>query len=74
MLSIKGNTIIKDISLLNSLINIKPKDINIKIYSIDHTGPNRYEGGDHLGFFNFEYHCLVSICSEESKSDSLYYH
>ena len=48
MLSIKGNTIIKDISLLNSLINIKPKDINIKIYNIGYTVPNRQEGGDHL--------------------------
>jgi len=54
MLSIKGSTIIKEISPLNTLENRKPKDININIYSTDHTGPNNHEGGAHEGLLVFK--------------------
>lgn len=49
--NIKGNTIIKPISPFNHLLNTEPKEMNINIYSTDHTGPNNQEGGAHDGLF-----------------------
>ena len=51
--NIKGNTTIKLISPFNNLLNTEPKEINIKIYSKDHTGPNNQEGGAHEGLLVF---------------------
>jgi len=53
ILSRKGNTTIKPISPFNNLLNTEPKEINIKIYSKDHTGPNNQEGGAHEGLLVF---------------------
>jgi hypothetical protein len=54
-LIIKGSVCRKVNFPLKAFTNIKPKEMNIKIYKIDHTGPKTQPGGAHLGFFKSEY-------------------
>ena len=54
-LIIKGNVCRKVNFPLKAFTNTKPKEINIKIYKIDHMGPKTQLGGAHLGFFKSKY-------------------
>lgn len=62
---INGKTTINDNCFCQAMMKTLPKETKIKTYSTDHTGPNRYDGGDQEGLINCEYQLYVCI-------DSLY--
>lgn len=60
-LSRNGNAIIRGISFCQVIKNTLPKDKRIKMYKKVQTGPKSHDGGDHDGFFSFEYQLYAFI-------------
>ena len=46
--------------LSNPSLQTKNKEIPIKTYNVDHTGPNNQFGGDHTGLARAAYHVVIS--------------
>jgi len=61
MLRIKGKRTIKGSFFCINNKTTLPKEIIIRTYKNDHTGPNSQEGGDQDGLINCEYQLLEFI-------------
>jgi len=59
ILSMNGNTTMKDILDLKNNHPTYPNVIAMIIYKILHTGPNNHDGGAHDGFISCWYHAFI---------------